>query len=114
MIELSQEQRRAYDKFIKARDKVKLVVTSTNRKNDWVRFADVEGTVDIEGQNHPMYIRNDAWLEYKQAFTEWLAVEPQLRRDERMRASRGDYGLADNWDDRAGRVAGVDSKFKEE
>ena len=113
MIELTTEQRRAYDRFIKMRDKVKLVATSTNRKNEWVRFADVEGTVDIDGLGHPVFIQNDTWLEYKQAFTEWLAVEPQSRKDNRMRASNGDYGPQDNWEDRESKVRGVDSKFKE-
>mgnify|MGYP006280099195 CR=1 FL=1 len=113
MIELSQQQRQAYDKFIKARDKIKMVETSTNRKNEWVRFADVEGTVDVEGLNHPLYVRNDAWLDYKEAFNAWLAVEPEWRKAERMRASRGDYGTADSWEERGAKVSGVDSKFKE-
>lgn len=114
MINLTQEQQTAYARFIKARDKVKLVATPENRKNEWVRFADVEGTVDVEGLGRPMFVRNDAWLEYKEAFEEWLRVEPQIRKDERMRASRGDYGHSDNWNDRAPKARGVDSKIRGE
>jgi hypothetical protein len=43
---------------------------------------------------------NEEWLEYKDAFAAWLAVEPAFRHDERMRMSRGDYGIEDSWEDR--------------
>ena len=92
-MELTLEQKRAYDKYIKARDKVGLV----KRKGEWVRLADVKECVDVDGLNHPMYVQNDAWLEYKEAFLAWLQVEPQFREKERMRMTRGDYGVQDNW-----------------
>ena len=114
MIELSDEQQKAYHRYIKMRDRVKLVPTLYNRKFEWVRFSDVIQTVDVDGMNHPVFEQNDLWLEYKQAYMDWLAVEPQWRKDERMRASAGDYGTADNWDDRGSKVRGVDSKFKGE
>lgn len=90
---LTDEQQRAYDKYIKARDKVGLV----RRKGEWVRLADVIETFDDPKLNHPLFVQNDAWLEYKQAFVEWLAVEPKCREQERMRMTRGDYGVQDNW-----------------
>ena len=67
---LTDEQQRAYDKYIKARDKVGLV----RRKGAWVRLADVIETVDDPKLNHPLFVQNDAWLEYKQAFMEWLEI----------------------------------------
>jgi hypothetical protein len=111
-IELTQEQRKAYDRYITLRDKVKLVPTASNRKNPWVRFADVVETVDVPNSNHPLFTQNDEWLEYKQAYVDWLAVEPQWRKDERMSALRGDYGTSDSWEDRESKVRGVDNKFK--
>jgi hypothetical protein len=54
----------------------------------------------VEGLNHPLFIVNDAWLEYKEAFQAWLDIEPTFRDKERMRASRGDYGKPDSWEDK--------------
>jgi hypothetical protein len=50
--------------------------------------------------NHPLFIVNDAWLEYKEAFQAWLDVEPAFRDRERLRATRGDYGKLDNWEEK--------------
>ena len=99
MIELTQEQRRAYDRFIRARDKVKLVRTSQNIKNEWVPHSDYLFCVEVEGVGHPLFQPNDDWDEYKEASKAWWAVEPTFRDAERMRASRGDYGKSDNWDE---------------
>ena len=96
MINLSPEQQKAYDRFIRARDKVGIV----KRKGKWVRLADVQSTVDLMGFNHPFYEDNPDWYEYKEAFMAWLAVEPPFREVERMRMSRGDYGTQDSWDER--------------
>jgi len=83
MISLTDEQQRAYDRFIRARDKMRMGV--------WIRPADVQSTVDLMGFNRPFYEENIEYLEYKEAFAAWMAVEPQFRHEERMRASRGDY-----------------------
>lgn len=98
MIKLTQEQQKAYDRFIRARDKV------FKRKGKWVRMADVKSTVDITGFNHPFYEANPEYEEYKDAFKQWLVVEPQFREQERMRSSRGDYGTTDSWEDKPSRV----------
>ena len=55
--------------------------------------------VRADGEHHPMFLINEDWEEYKNASSAWWAIEPQWRKDERMRASRGDYGDEDNWDD---------------
>jgi len=65
-----------------------------------VRQADVVCTVDIEGMNHPLFESNDEFLEYKEASLAWWAIEPAYRDEERLRASRGDYGPTDNWEDK--------------
>jgi hypothetical protein len=88
MIELTKEQQEAYNRFIKARDNI--------RKNR-IRQADVVQTVDIVGLNHPLFERNDAWLEYKEASEAWWKIEPAFRDRERMRMSRGCYGKQDSW-----------------
>jgi hypothetical protein len=57
-------------------------------------------TVDQDQLGHPLFEVNEEWLEYKEAFAAWLAVEPAFRHEERMRMSRGDYGVEDSWEDR--------------
>ena len=96
-IELSPEQQKAYDRFITMRDRVK------NAKK-WVRPSPISHTIDVEGLNHPLYVVNDVYNDYLQAFQDWLMVEPQFREKERMRASRGDYGDMDNWTDKKEKV----------
>jgi hypothetical protein len=44
-----------------------------------------------------LFEENDAWIEYKDAFSAWLEVEPEFRKRERMSMIRGDYGDTDNW-----------------
>lgn len=75
MIELTEEQKIAYDRFIKARDRLWY-------SEKWIPRSDVLSCVDVAGLNHPLYIQNDIYLEYKQAFANWLAVEPKFRKDE--------------------------------
>jgi hypothetical protein len=110
MIDLNPEQQKAYDRFIRARDKVGIV----KRRGKWIPLKDILACVDVTGLNHPMYIENDDWLEYKDAFAQWLAVEPEFRERERMRMSRGDYGTQDSWEDRNSGVTDSYSKIKED
>jgi hypothetical protein len=104
MIDLTKEQKLAYARFIKARDRVGLVPEARNNKLPWVRTADVQSTVDIAGLNHPLFEQNDEWLEYKEASLAWWAIEPEFRKDDRMSSIRGDYGQADNWDERSPKI----------
>ena len=113
MIELNQEQQRAYTRFIKARDRVGLGPIK-NKNNSWVRLADYSSCVDVVGMNHPLFVQNDEFLEYKDALAGWLAVEPAFREQERLRMSRGDYGTQDSWDDRGDGVSDIVRKIKEE
>ena len=98
MIKLDHEQQRAYDRFIRARNRV------YGKRGKWVRAADYTCTVDITGLNHPLFELNDEYIEYKDAFQDWLAVEPPFRKQERMKASRGDYGPMDSWDDKPSKI----------
>jgi hypothetical protein len=75
MIKLSLEQQRAYDRFIRARDRLRY-------SPKWIPRSDVLACIDVAGLNHPMYIENDDYIEYKEAFAEWLEVEPEFRKDE--------------------------------
>jgi hypothetical protein len=104
-LELTKEQRIAYDRFIRARDRV------TNGKT-WVRPSEFEGCLDVEALNHPLFVVNQPYMDYLEAFDAWLDIEPRFRQEERMRASRGDYGLADSWDDRVSRTQDTFSKIK--
>lgn len=101
MIVLTPEQQRAYNRFITARNKMGL---GKKRTGEWIPQRECLATVDVAGQNHPMYIQNDDWLEYKEASLAWWAVEPEFRKAERMSSIRGDYGTADNWDDGSVRI----------
>jgi hypothetical protein len=112
LLQLTVEQVKAYERFIKARNKVGIVRQKPAGK--WIRHADVVETVEVGGFNHPFYTQNDDWLEYKEAFSAWLAVEPEFRDEERLRSSRGDYGQSDNWDERKTKLRDVYSTIKEE
>jgi len=112
LLQLTVEQVKAYERFITARNKVGIVRQKPAGK--WVRHADVIETVEVGGFNHPFYTQNDDWLEYKEAFSAWLAVEPEFRDEERLRSSRGDYGQSDNWDERKTKLRDVYSTLKEE
>ena len=99
MIELTPEQTKAYNRFIMARDKVH------KRGKKWVRASIVSHCVDVQGLNHPAYVVNDDYVEYELSFEAWLKVEPAFRHEERMRSSRGDYGVVtDNWDEKPSKV----------
>jgi hypothetical protein len=103
MIKLSAEQQKAYDRFIRARDKVGVVRTKGYGKRPHIPQRQYT-TVDVEGLNHPLFERNDDWFEYLEASEQWWAVEPEFRKTERMSAIRGDYGTADSWNEEAPRV----------
>ena len=98
-LELNEEQQKAYDRFIRARDRVKLVRTVKNIKNEWIPHRDYVESYRADGEHHPVFEPNPLWQEYKDAFEAWLKVEPKFRDEERMRMSRGDYGKQDSWDD---------------
>lgn len=112
MIELSKEQRLAYNRFIRARDIVKLVKTNANIKNEWIPHRDYLDSYRQEGSHHPLFEPNVIWQEYKDAFMAWLQVEPSFRNQERMRMSRGDYGQGDSWEDAPSGIKDVLSEIK--
>ncbi len=111
---MTEEQKRAYDRFIRARDKVGLVRTRGYSKQPWVRCADVIQTVDVAGMNHPLFEQNDDWLEYKEASLAWWSLEPEYRKTERMSSIRGDYGHQDSWEESAPRQRDTFSIIQEE
>ena len=113
-LDLTEEQIRAYKRFIRARDQVKMVVTRDNIRNSYIPHRDYLDSIHVEHLNHPLFIENDPWLEYKEASAAWWAIEPEFRHHERMRASRGDYGVEDNWDEDNIEVETLDKFFKEE
>jgi hypothetical protein len=114
MIELNKEQQWAYARFIKARDRVGLGTVKPNKNYSWVPLSDYSSCVDVAGLNHPLFVQNDEYLEYKEALLAWLAVEPAFRDQERMRMSRGDYGTQDSWEERGGKVPDIVHKIKED
>ena len=91
MLVLNQEQQKAYDYFIKMRDRCRVVITAQNYMNEHVPKSEVLASVDIINMNHNLFVENTDYKEYVAAFKAWLAVEPKFRDDQRMRASRGDY-----------------------
>lgn len=113
-MDLTPEQQKAYQRFIRARDKVKLVKTSGNYRQKYIPHRDYLDSVHITGLNHPLFVFNDDWLEYKEASAAWWAIEPEFRNVERLRATRGDYGSQDDWDDLAVELESLDSYFKEQ
>lgn len=113
-LELTEVQLKAYRKFIRARDQIKLVKTNDNIRNPYIPHRDYLDSVQIIHLNHPLFVLNDDWLEYKEASLAWWAIEPAFRHEERMRASRGDYGAEDSWDDDATDVKDLYQYFKEE
>jgi hypothetical protein len=113
-MDLTDEQQKAYDRFIKARDRVGLVRTAGYMKRPWIRLADVTSTVDIAGMNHPVFEVNDDWIEYKEASLAWWAIEPEIRKAERMSAIRGDYGVSDSWEEGCARARDTFSIIQKE
>ena len=105
---MTEEQKQAYDRYVRARNYVGIM----KRSKTWIRHADVVETVDDASLNHPLFLMNDDWLNYKEAFEAWLAVEPVERKDERMRMSRGDYGTQDSWDEKGSKISDVYNKVK--
>ncbi len=71
---MNEEQKIAYGRFIKIRDKIR-------NSPVWIPPRDCLSTVDIVGMNHPLFEVNDLYIEYQQAFQDWLAVEPKERKD---------------------------------
>jgi hypothetical protein len=114
MLELNEEQQKAYRRFIRARDKVKLVKTKDNISNPYIPHRDYLDSIRFDHENHSQFMVNDEWMEYKEASLLWWEVEPKFRHEERMRATRGDYGTEDNWDDDATDVTDLYQFFKEE
>ncbi len=112
MIELTKEQKVAYDRFIRARDKVKLVRTASNIRSEWIPQRDCLESYKADGEHHPLFETNYIWQEYKDASLAWWKVEPSFRDDERMRMSRGDYGKQDSWDESPSGVKDVVSELK--
>lgn len=112
LLQLTEEQKKAYNRFIAARDKLGYGLKNRNPK--WVNPSEVEGCVDVEGFNHPLFIVNEVYLEYVNAFQAWLDIEPRFRDEERMRSSRGDYGLADTWEQKSSKAGDVFNKLREE
>jgi hypothetical protein len=92
-IDLTPEQIGTYNRYIIARDKV------FKNPKKWVRLADIQSCIDVPNLNHPLFVVNDEYIEFKNAFDDWLKVEPPFRQEERMRATRGDYESTDYWDE---------------
>lgn len=114
MMQFTDEQRRAYDRYITARNKVGLVRTAGYAKRPWIRTADVVCTVDVAGLNHPLFEVNEDWLEYKEASMAWYKIEPESRKTNRMSAIRGDYGVSDSWEEGSVRTRDTFSIIQEE
>jgi hypothetical protein len=74
MIKLTQEQQQAYNRFIRARDVIRY-------SHKWIPRSDVLACVDVAGLNHPMFIQNDEYIEYQEAFQEWLKFREGVRND---------------------------------
>lgn len=93
----TEEQKRAYDRYIRARNNVGLGQYRKYIKGEWRPASEVLATVDQSGENHPLFEQNDDWLEYRDASEAWWAIEPEFRKQERMSMIKGDYGSADSW-----------------
>ena len=104
MIDLTDEQKKAYQRFIIARDRVRIGTYGKGKKGERIPHSDVVCTVDITGMNHPVFEQNDEWLEYKEASLEWWAIEPEFRKTERMSMIKGDYGDTDSWKEKQPQV----------
>ena len=110
MSQFTEEQQKAYNRFIKARDRIRdnngYVGDSPDEVlPEIIPPSNFMRTVDNDQLGHPLFEVNDAYMEYQEAFKEWLRVEPRYRDEERMRASRGDYGKQDNWDEPSERIS---------
>jgi len=104
LIKLTPEQQKAYDRYIRARNKVRIGSYGKHLKGNWIPLSDVVCTVDIANMNHPLFEQNDEWLEYKEASLEWWAIEPEFRKTQRMSMIKGDYGDTDSWKEKQPQV----------
>jgi hypothetical protein len=104
LIKLTPKQQKAYDRYIKARNRVRIGSYGKHLKGNWIPLSDVVCTVDIANMNHPLFEQNDEWIEYKAAFADWLAIEPEFRKTERMSMIRGDFGDGDTWREKQPKV----------
>ena len=112
MIDLTPEQHRTYDRFIKARDTVKLVRTAKNAKLPYIPHREYTDSITEVGTLAPLFIPNLPWLEYLEASEAWWKIEPAFRDQERMRMSRGDYGQADSWEEHEPKMRDMVSELK--
>lgn len=99
-MKFSKEQQIAYNRFIKARNRVRLGTYGRGGAHPIIPHSEVICTVDIAGFNHPFFEQNDDWIEYLEASKAWWAIEPEFRKKERMSMIRGDYGDMDSWKDK--------------
>jgi len=113
MTTFTAEQQKAYDRFITIRNKMSLVRVKGYGKQKWIRSADYD-TVDVAGMNHPLFALNEDWQEYREASSQWWALEPDFRKAERLSAIRGDYGASDSWDEGGVRIMDTYSVLQEE
>jgi hypothetical protein len=104
LISLTQEQQRAYDRYIRARNRVRIGSYGKRLKGTHVPLSEVLCTVDQSNMNHPLFMQNDEWIEYLAASAAWWEIEPEFRKAERMSMIRGDYGDTDSWRDKQSKV----------
>ena len=96
MVKFNEEQQAAWKRYMAAWDRVGLGNKRT--KAAWVPQSDVLGSVKADGMAYPLFIPNEAWIEFKEASEHWKQVQPRYMHDERLRMTRGDYGIEDSWD----------------
>ena len=113
MLKLTEQQQKAYDRFIRARDRIQLVKTKDHFTAPFIPLREWLTSVDVAGLNHQLFVTNDDYIEYKNASEAWWRVEPAFRDQERLRASRGDYGTQDSWDDPSERIKDIYEMAKE-
>ena len=109
---MDNEQTKAYQRFIKARDAIGLVRVKGYGKRTWIRQA-THTPVDVVGFNHPLYEVNEPFIEYLEASRDWWSIEPEYRKTERLSAIRGDYGASDSWNEETPRVHDVVKHIEE-
>lgn len=96
MVKFNEEQQAAWKRYMAAWDRVGLGNKRT--KAAWVPQSDVLGSVKADGMPYPLFIPNEAWIEFKEASEHWKQVQPRHMHDERLRMTRGDYGIEDSWE----------------
>ena len=112
LLTLTPEQQRAYDRFIRARNTMKIVRTKDNAKLPYIPQRDYLDSYHEARSLVPLFIPNEPWLEYLEASAAWWAVEPEFRDRDRMRMSRGDYGVADSWEEYEPKMRDMVSELK--